>query len=529
LQFALASLYLKTEQADKAEKLLSDVIDKHGVELDGLKARAAIAAMKFQAGDLPAATSYIEEVLEENPKDNAALLLKGRIAIKDKNYTEAVTALRSVLKDLPDSVEVFTLLATAYQASGEHELAEESLRQAVDAKQGDVDARMRLAAYLAGNDDYDGAMEQIDTALVAEPDSVKALRAKAELLSRLGNADELETVLTHLQEVSPETGVGAFGKGRLYKSQQKYPESLAAYEEALASEPQSVLVLTEIVAVEVQMGNPDAAITRLNQVLVENPDHQAAHFLLGSVYMKKKEYAKAEEQYSKQLTITPESSQVYKMLALSRNSQGNFEGAVNILQQGLEQLPGDSALLQALANLYVRKNDLDKAATVYEDAVKAAPDDLMLALGLASVRERQGRYEDAITVYEQQITSHPDNVIVVNNLAALLADHRTDEASLRKAKEISGMLAASTQPALLDTLGWVHYRLGEYDQAVEVLSGVVEKAPDVPVFRYHLGMAYYKQGDNSAAKNILSEAVAEDMTYDGVEEARRVYKEIGGE
>jgi len=60
------------------------------------------------------------------------------------------------------------------------------------------------------------------------------------------------------------------------------------------------------------------------------------------------------------------------------------------------------------------------------------------------------------------------------------------------------------------------------------LSSAVEAAPDVPIFRYHLGMAYYKQGDNRAAKEILSGAVAEDMTYDGVEEARRVYAEIGG-
>jgi len=528
LQFALASLYLKTEQADKAEALYLDIIDKQGVEPDGLKARTAVATMKFQAGDRPAASSYIAEVLEENPKDNAALILKGRVAIKEENYTEAVTALRSVLKDQPDSVEIYTLLAIAYQASGVTELAEESLRQAVDARQGDVDARMRLAAYLASNGDYDSALEQIDAALVAEPDSVKAVRAKAELLARQGKADELEAVLTHLQEISPETGLGAFGKGRLYKSQKKYAEALASYEEALASEPQSVLVLTEIVEMELRMENPDAAIMRLNQVLAENPDHQAAHFMLGSVYMEKKEFAQAEEEYSKQLIITPENGRVYQLLALSRNSQGDFEGAVNTLEQGLEKLPGDSALLQSLANLYVRKNDLDKAATVYEDALKAAPDDLMLSLGLAGVREQQGRYEDAITLYEQLITSNPDNIYIVNNLAALLADNRSDKQSLSRARELASKLADSDQPALLDTLGWVHYRLEEYDKAAEILSAVVEKAPRVPVFRYHLGMTYYKQGDKRAAKEILSEAVAEDITYEGVEEARRVYKEIGG-
>ena len=74
----------------------------------------------------------------------------------------------------------------------------------------------------------------------------------------------------------------------------------------------------------------------------------------------------------------------------------------------------------------------------------------------------------------------------------------------------------------------MHYRLGEYDYAVAVLAEVVEMMPDVPVFNYHLGMAYYKRGDRGAAKEHLSKAIGENYTYSGVEDARRVYKEIGG-
>ena len=94
--------------------------------------------------------------------------------------------------------------------------------------------------------------------------------------------------------------------------------------------------------------------------------------------------------------------------------------------------------------------------------------------------------------------------------------------------ELALKLADSKQPALLDTLGWVHYRLGEYDQAAAVLSGVVEQAPEIPVFRYHLGMTYYRQGDTRAAREILSEAVADEYDYAGVDEARRVYAELAG-
>ncbi len=192
-------------------------------------------------------------------------------------------------------------------------------------------------------------------------------------------------------------------------------------------------------------------------------------------------------------------------------------------------LPGDQRLLQGLAGFYAGQGDLENAASTIEHGLNAAPQNINYTLGLAGVRERQKQFEDAIAIYEQAYEKNPDNLIVVNNLAALLSDHRDDEQSLARAKELASKLAETNQPALLDTLGWVHYRLGEYDQAAEVLSGVVEQAPDVPVFRYHLGMTYYKQGDNRAAKEILSKAVAEKYNYGGVDEARRIYAEISKE
>ena len=156
----------------------------------------------------------------------------------------------------------------------------------------------------------------------------------------------------------------------------------------------------------------------------------------------------------------------------------------------------------------------------------AAPDNARFAMGLAGVRERQQRYDDAIALYEQMLEQNPNNVLVINNLAALLADHRQDEASLGKAKELATKLGEAQQPAFQDTLGWVHYRLGEYDEAARVLSAVVEQAPDVAVFNYHLGMVYYRQGDNRAAKELLARAVGDGESYHGVDEARRVLGEI---
>ena len=154
------------------------------------------------------------------------------------------------------------------------------------------------------------------------------------------------------------------------------------------------------------------------------------------------------------------------------------------------------------------------------------PGNPQLLIGLAGVLERQQDYDAAITIYEQVLEQQPDNAISINNLAALLSDHRTDAASLDKAAELAEKLEKTNQPAFLDTAGWVYYRKGDYDKALPILKRVVDEAPQVPVFQYHLGMTYFQKGDKAAAKQHLTLATAGDYSYQGIEEARATLESL---
>ena len=274
------------------------LIDKYRTEPEGLKARTAIAALRAQAGKGDEAMTLLEEVLAENPQDSTALMLKGRLQLQDKQYTDAISTFRSVLKNQPDSAEVMLLLAAAHQANGEKELALENLSRAVQAQPANANARLGLAQYQASSGDMDGALENINAALAAEPANVAVLRAKAEILARQGDTEALENVLNQLVQASPETGLGDFGKGRLFKSQKKYAEAVASFEAALQREPDSILALTELVNTEIESGDTDGAIKRLEATLAAKPEHRAVHFLLGSVYLAKQDYANAEKEFT---------------------------------------------------------------------------------------------------------------------------------------------------------------------------------------------------------------------------------------
>ena len=90
----------------------------------------------------------------------------------------------------------------------------------------------------------------------------------------------------------------------------------------------------------------------------------------------------------------------------------------------------------------------------------------------------------------------------------MLAEHRSDETSIERAYSLAVRFRDSSIPQFLDTLGWVHYRKGEYDEAIRFLSTAAEKLPGAGLVQYHLGMTYEKLGRSKLAIKSLEKALS---------------------
>jgi Tfp pilus assembly protein PilF len=173
-----------------------------------------------------------------------------------------------------------------------------------------------------------------------------------------------------------------------------------------------------------------------------------------------------------------------------------------------------------LSALRFAQNDPAGAVTQLQAGLKEAPDDIQLNASLAELYDRTGDSDKAIAVYEKMLVKNSDNAIATNNLAALLVDRKGDPASVKRAVELSAKLEKTTQPAFTDTAGWAYLKAGDTQKAVDILKRTVEKAPDVPIFQYHLGVAYQKAGDNVAAKTHLSKALELNPKFSQADDAR---------
>jgi Flp pilus assembly protein TadD len=81
-------------------------------------------------------------------------------------------------------------------------------------------------------------------------------------------------------------------------------------------------------------------------------------------------------------------------------------------------------------------------------------------------------------------------------------------------------------PRVADTLGWILYRRGAHQRALDLLKESAGKLPDNPQVQYHLGMVYAKLGDREKAEKALTQAVSSPEDFHGKGQAQRVLAEL---
>src|SRR4029077_17116403 len=83
-------------------------------------------------------------------------------------------------------------------------------------------------------------------------------------------------------------------------------------------------------------------------------------------------------------------------------------------------------------------------------------------------------------------------------------------------------------PMLLDTLGWVRFKMGQQDEALRLMKNAVAKSPEVPTLNYHLGIAYHQSGKTAEARTYLSKALKSAEAFQGRQEAERILLQMRG-
>ena len=492
LRFALASIYLTAGERDKGIAVYQDIIaiDKTGVA--GLEARTQIAQLHLAENRVADAEALITQVLDNNERDNSALMLRGQIALRRGDARSAISDLRTVLKDQPDSQAVHRLLALAHERNGQTELALDSIQKAVQLDTRAVESRVQYAQFLMKAGDLAKALTQTTAALDTEPKHLTALETHFRIQLQKGDIIGAQKTLGTLKTNHANLGLGDYLSGQLNEANKRYVAAIADYELALKKSPGAPEPLSGLVRMLLVQKKPDQAIDRVREVLKVAPSNVVAQGLMGEILMIQGKYPEAVAQFREALRVSPKLALVYKNLAKTQLVMKDVNAAEQTYRDGIKATGGDSGLRIELANLYQQAGKTDETIREYEEALKQDPESKQLA----------------------------------NNLAMLLVSYREDKKSIDRAAQLVEPLARTDNAAYLDTLGWVRYKRGEYDSAIRALEQALNRAPKEPILNYHLGMAYYSKGDKTQARKHLEHAVNTSGNYHGRDEAQATLQKL---
>ncbi len=494
LAFALVNLYQLQKQPQLEDKLLSQIQQKAGKTASGYKAQSLIAYKLIQAGKKDEAIKMLNAILAEDKTNGQALTLRAGIALENKNYDAAILDLRTVTRDSPTAYNALLMLASAHEKAGSPELAEEQYIKAFETSKFLPNYGVPYAQFLMRRKQPERAEKVFEDMLETNPNNALVLRSLAQARIARGDYAGAQALADKAKKLDENNSLSDQIMGAISAEKNDTEGALSAFKRAHDAAPNDTQPIVAIVKTYLRAGKTAEAITFINTVLKDNPGNIEAQLIKGQIHLAAGNNQEAQQAFSAVVASSPKNASAYQQLATAQVRANQRDAAEKTIQMGLAAIPNDFGLLLTQASLYETSNRLD----------------------------------DAIKVYEGMIKQRADVEVVNNNLASLLLDTRTDQASIERAYDLVKTAKDSPVPQFLDSFAWASYKVGKFDDAEAALKKAVDKMPDIAVFHYHLAKVYIAKSEPDLAKQSLQKAIklAENQQFAQKDDAIALLKSL---
>ncbi|MBT8341173.1 MAG: tetratricopeptide repeat protein [Desulfatitalea sp.] len=496
LRLALGELCLKTKRVKEAVEILQKGLspDSNTTETGRIDIQNALARIYLAARDYPAAKQYARGVLDLDPENIQALVTRGKTFAASGDARGATIDFHRVLEARPNDPAVYLLLADAYNRNRQTAQAREILRRGLDAAPDNAELHMAMYRVCLGAKDYKKAETHLRT--IVEKNA-KAIAAQAELgdfYLVLNDEAAAGREFSEIMLKAPRSDLGYSRLARLYARQGEREKAIAQLKTGIAMVENNQALTTQLASLFIADKRYDEAAALCDERLKKNDREAFAHNLKGIVYTRMKNYKAAQTFFEKATEIDP-----------------------------MWPNPGNN-----LAVLYLLQEKKEQAVKHFEAALDRNPKNPTAYLALGRLYEEKGKFDAAIENYEKAVKQVSGFWAAANRLAFLLADQATSSEMLERAEKIAAA-AFHMKPghaSIIDTLGWIQYKKGDADQALQLYEQLIVALPEDPVVNYHMGMVLEKTGDTEEAMKKLKVATRGDEPFVGRDRAEAMLKEL---
>lgn len=365
--------------------------------------------------------------------------------------------------------------------------------------------RLGLAHLYQQNTQIEQAYELVRVLAQEMNDNPEVVILEVDLLEQMGNTALAEKRLEQALRNNENHKELRFQYGRKLLDEQRYREAHDQFQIIVEQFPEDYDMLYSLALISMEINMLNEA-KQYFQRLVENAQRlDDAHYYLGYINVQENNPTEAIGHF---INVNSGGNflQAQRNLAELMIRSGRYPEVKARFQNIRFRNPDyNIPLLTLEANVLLDEGLYSEASTVLNNAVGAFPNNIQL-LFLRSVYAQEVNDLLLMEVDLRKIIQlNPTSPVAYNSLGYTLAD-RTDRFDEAYQLILRAVELAPNDPAIIDSLGWVQYRLGLYEEARENLDRAYELFPDHEVAA-HLGEVLWVMGDKSAARKVWRKAL----------------------
>ena len=487
--FVEGMAFEESGQMDKALEAYRKVLNVDPGQSD-LASRVAV--LLIQQEDFPQAIDVLKDAIKANPNDGEPYRQLAFIYAKYlKKTDQAVDYANRAIALNPTDIDAYQRLCEIELAAGQQQKALNALDLAKKVKTNDASFWTRLGKLYAA----------VLFTPEAQPKPEELKRVNEIFKKAVANAGDDPAILKDVADY--------------YAASQQLKEAIPLYLRVIELQPDDANAREKLATGFILTDQRGKAVELLEQIIKEHPEKYQPYDLLAQVLddearslqrenrldEAKARFAKVAANYEQSLLINPNHAGTYLRLAeLLLGPLKNPERAVKFLAEARRRFPGSPEIVYYLAIAQREAKQTQRAVATFEEALREAQLDqdneivnAKFYFNYGVTAEQAGLYEKAADLLRRSIALDPTSAAeAYNYLGYMWADHNMH---LDEAKEMieRALQIEPNNGSYLDSLGWVEFRQGKFDQALaDLLRAVKNLDREDPIVFEHIGDTYLK-------------------------------------
>jgi len=361
---------------------------------------------------------------------------------------------------------------------------------------------MIQAGYEANLNDFESALILMNKVLTLEPNLSDAYQIKAQILMGLGKQQQATEAMSKAVDMRPEDYRLRLRYARLLIQAKQFERAWAEFIQLDMDQPDNESILLSLGLLAIETEKKQQAIKYLQRIVDLNSRNPQVFYYLGRIRQSDGDKAAAIKLYEQ--VVEGEFSldaniRISSLLA----DMGKVDAGLDKLKALLAKVSnthGQVRIYLAQGEVLRNANRQKEAMALYNRALKKSPDNTDLLYARALTAEKLNMLERAEADLLKVLSNEPDNANALNALGYTLAD-RTQRYEEAKNYILKAAQLVPDDPAILDSLGWVYYRLGEFQTAIKWLRKAFAQLEDAEIAA-HLGEVLWVSGQHKEAQKI---------------------------